>query len=99
MKTKVREALTGVLDMNRHPMRRKTAWKMTILWALALAVAVFATIANLYTRDWLWLIFTMTIGAFDFVMLHSAITGLVWRIDLDRWLASRTSPGRGSTGE
>ena len=58
--------------------------KVTIAgWAGALLVAVAAVAMNLVARDYAWLAWNLTVGMFDFVMLHRSIEGYAWRVAQD----------------
>lgn len=71
----------------RWPYRRKYARTSVVMWSIALATAVLSAIAEIITAQWPLLLFVSALGAFDFVMLHRAVLGLLWRRNLDKTLS------------
>lgn len=77
----------------RYPNRQSGAWINVGAWTVAIATVVLCIILDLMTGQWGWLLWQCVVGAFDFVMLHRALQGLLWRISLDKWLQERIKQG------
>jgi hypothetical protein len=98
----LRDQWIGIWWVVRYPPTVKAGWHNSLAWTFALAWVGLVLVADLITKDYdIWGILNVALGAGEFVMLHRSIEGLLWRRGVEKLRrgASRTSPGRGSTGE
>jgi hypothetical protein len=82
----VRREWAVLWNGSRWPHRQKTAWINIGLWIFALAWVALSVIADFITGRFAFLPLVLAVGAFDVVMLHRCVQGLLWRRELDRFL-------------
>ena len=82
----VRREWAVLWNGSRWPYRQKTAWILAAWWAFALVPVAVSITADFITGRFAFLPLVLAVGAFDVVMLHRCVQGLLWRRELDRFL-------------
>jgi hypothetical protein len=90
---KLREIWAVIWVGLRYPYRRKSARINVGVWALVLTMAMVSAVLDIITQRWGWLLVQAVTITFDFIMLHRAVEGLLWRRSLDKWLEERIKQG------
>lgn len=80
----INRTVRGILRVTIYPPGMKSAWVMTIAWAVALLTAAIAAVAHLddWTSVWLW--YNLAFAALDIYMLRLCIQGIRYRSALRR---------------